>query len=98
MRKTVAKVPELDQQKRGSEKRRIKVHMKEIGFHWLEEADRSFRSIKRAVLENMCHGLVIRHGNIILLVMPLDSPMEVFSSSSRINWWEQSCHPNLWEP
>jgi len=56
MCKAMAKVPELDQQKRGSEKRRIKVHMKEIGFHWLEEADRSFRSIKRAVLENMCHG------------------------------------------
>jgi len=37
MRKAVAKVPELDQQKWGSEKRRIKVHMKEIGFYWLED-------------------------------------------------------------
>jgi len=97
MRKAVAKVPELDQQKRGSEKRRIKVHMKEIGFHWSEEADQSFRSLKRAVLENACHE-VIRRGNITLLAMPLDSPMEVFSSSSRINRWERSCHRNSLEP
>jgi len=55
MCKAVAKVPELDQQKWGSEKRRIKVHMKEIGFHWSEEANQSFRSIKRAVLEIACH-------------------------------------------
>ena len=55
MHKVVAKVPELDQQKRGYKKRRNKVHMKEIGFHWSEEADRSFRSVRRAVLEYACH-------------------------------------------
>jgi len=60
--KAVAKVPELGQQKRGSEKRRIKVHMKESGFHWSEEADRSFRRFKGAVLENTCYrGDPARH-------------------------------------
>jgi len=30
--------------------------MREIGFTWSEEADLSFRSVKKAVLENACHG------------------------------------------
>jgi len=55
MCKSVIRVPELDQ-KRGLEKKRVKVRMKEIGFNWTDESEKSFQAVKQSVLTNACHG------------------------------------------
>jgi len=58
MRKAVVKVPELSHGKvpelDGTKK--AKVRLREIGFNWTEEAEQSFRIVKKSVLDNACHG------------------------------------------